>query len=51
MNKPCCSDCIFAEDIGSNDVVKCTKKEEIRKVNDYPCSQYRNIKREVHTYE
>jgi len=42
MKRPCCGKCLFAEDIGSSDMIHCWKKKEYRKVNDYPCGMYRS---------
>lgn len=36
-----CGHCLFLEECGSSDVGLCWKKEEYRKITEYPCGMWK----------
>lgn len=42
MIKNTCSECVFAEDVGSQDTCYCTKKERYCKINEPGCTEFRS---------
>lgn len=47
MNPYNCGHCLFLEDCGSSDVGLCWKKEEYRKITEYPCSMWKHGRGEL----
>jgi len=44
MSAYICGNCLFAEESGSSDLVYCFIRDELRKVNDYPCAKWKSRK-------
>jgi len=42
-----CGKCLFAEECSSSDLIFCLIKEELRKVNDYPCARFKSMKKGI----
>jgi hypothetical protein len=51
MNNYVCGKCLFAEECSSSDLLFCPIKNELRKVNDYPCAKWKNKREKLEEEE